>query len=728
METTNEQRAQNNHGQFIFMDEASQAAAQIIQGRLDTYNIKRRQQLLEIRTNICYLVGEQNIRLVGDTICPLDKEREINSVANVILPAVQKDAAMATQVQPRFEVVPAGTDQDDRATAIAARKIHKYLNRIHGEDMKRGQMMLWYDIAGVGWRKVYYNHNARVIGINPGPQNEDGSPNPSHIPELQVGAAIMEGEVELEVIPPNQLIWDYRESELEKLQWIIHCKQVSASYVLDRFGADIHRKLSGQYTNATKESRFEAGVLSRFQSAFSGRDDTEQRLFTVKDSGTLDVKLDADKYIDYYEYWERPTKSNPAGMFAIMLGNQVVLHEPYPVDEYPHQELPFVPCAPMSLCGVMNGAISRISQARPLQREYNRLRSQIGENIDVMDNAIIMAPRQAKLRYRTLDNGAGNIIEYDGPVGKPHREPGVPMSGQVFIHLHETKLAIDNIFAFHEPSRGVAPRNIDSGKGIQALQNADIAHMGPIVTALEKADERVAYQRIVLAVRNYNDQRQLNIVGDDYQWTVYQLDKKNLQGKVNVIVRPGSSMPQDRMAEGRLAMELWGSGLLGDPADPELRLWTLEQMHYGNNDNLLQKHSKQKNFARMEFVSAVESLKAIELPEGAPDAELKREIEMRTFIPLPNTFDNDMVHLADHNEFLLDNYWKFRGSGNPLFLQLLQNMQGHIQVHAEKLEAVAARQRAARLREEMLVKGKTIEQLTAGKRATESSKSDKKGK
>lgn len=706
----------DEQSQFILTDQQSQDVAKIIKSRLDTFNEQRRKQLLEIQANICYIVGEQNIRLVGDQILPLDKERAIESKANIILPAVQKDVAVGTQVAPTFDIVPAGTDADDRATAAACKKIYKYLQRKNGRDLKRGEAILWYDIAGIAWRKVYFDKDAVVLGINPAPYDENGISDMNHNPNLPVGAAITDGEVKLETIPPNQLIYDFRVPDPHKLEWIIHAKQVSKQFVMDQFGANVTAVLSGKFTSSNKENFFEASVMNRFQSVYSATSDTEQQTAISKMPNSTRMQLDSDKYIDYYEYWQKPSKMSPVGMFAIMLGDQVVYHSPYPFDQYPHGELPFIPSCPMSLTGVMSGAVSRVSQARPLQREYNRLRSQIAENNDVMNNGIIMAPRNAKVRYRTLDNGAGNVLEYESLQGKPTREAGITMNSQIFMYMNETKLAVDAIFAFHEPSQGRAPRNIDSAKGIMALQNADTIHMGPIVSSFEEADERCLYQMLTLAVHNYPEHKLINVVGNDFEWTVYELDKRQMRGKFNVIVKPSSSMPLDVLGEQRKAFEMWSSGLMGDPNDPELRLWTLQQMDAGNADNLLQKHSKQKNFARKEFVTAVESVKEIQLAPGVPDDVMAFEIERRIFIPPINPFDHDLVHLADHNEWVLDNYWRLRATGNPIWLALLENMMLHIQQHQLRVDMITMKAREMNTREQMLIKGKTIEQLVAPKR------------
>jgi hypothetical protein len=353
----------------------------------------------------------------------------------------------------------------------------------------------------------------------------------------------------------------------------------------------------------------------------------------------------------------------------------------------------------------------RVSQARPLQREFNRLCSQIGENIDVVGNAIIMAPRQSKLQYKRLDNGAGNIIEYDGPVGKPTREAGVPLSGQAFQYLYAKKDAIDEIFAFHAAMRGVAPTGVDSGKALQSLQGADVQHMGPLVDGFELADQNIMYQALTVAFANYPEKKMLNVVGDDFSWSLLTLDKAQLRGKFNVIVKPKSSMPIDKDAESAQTFQLWQSGLLGDPQDPNLRVWVMSQMNLGNADSLLQKHAKQENFAKREFMGAAKNLESIQLPPNASKEQLAQELEKYLYIPHINPFDDHGIHIACHNEWMMDNYWDYIATGNPLQIEFVQRCMLHIAEHQGLLAQAQEMQFQKQLNSEMLLKGNTMEQL-----------------
>ncbi len=704
--------------QLILTDDASKMAAKIIKKRRDTFNFPRRTIVLEIKANIAYLIGEQNIQLVGNNIVALDRERSIETIENQILPAVQRDIAVGTMRPAVYDVVPAGTDDDDRATAIAAGKVIPYLQRKYGKTFARGETILWYDISGVGWRKVYWDPDVTVIGINPAPTNENGTPNTSHIPDLEVGQAITEGETVIEVVPTGQLIYDFRNPRPDRLPWIIHARRVNAEWVINRYGIEVYKLVQGRFTTShmTGETTFETNIVNVFNNyrqKMSG--DTDQRMTTPRASSTLEVLLDADKEIDFFEYWAKPTKSTPTGMYAEMLGDQLAMHSPFPIDKYPHGELPFTPAFPLHIQGATLVGPSRISQARPLQRKLNRLASQIAENNDIMNNAVLMARKDNKIAYRKLDNRGGLIIEYEGQ-NRPDRQPGIPMSSQIFVYYAQIKEAIDDIFAFHAPSKGKAPRNIDSGKGIVALQNQDTIHMGPIVEAFEEADERVVYQALVVSLANYEKGRLLNIVGDDYEWTTFELDPEQLRGKFNVIIKQRSSFPLDTDQERSATFSAWQSGLLGDPQDPEIRLWAMQQIKLGNVDNLMQKHSKQQNFAKMEFVAMLEVLKeAAPLPADSSKEQVAAYIEQVLYTPDINPFDDHMIHQYIHNQYLMDNYWKLRKGGNPLELELLRRMIQHTFEHQSIINEIKQNQFQQQLQAQMLIKGKTPEQIVLSK-------------
>ena len=91
------------------LTEDQQQTVSIIEKRVKTFNEWRRSRMIQIKANIAYLCGKQNIIVSGGTIAPAPKEYETEVVCNLILPAVVNDIATAGKVPANYDVVPAGT-------------------------------------------------------------------------------------------------------------------------------------------------------------------------------------------------------------------------------------------------------------------------------------------------------------------------------------------------------------------------------------------------------------------------------------------------------------------------------------------------------------------------------------------------------------------------------------------------------------------------------------------
>jgi hypothetical protein len=142
----------------------------------------------------------------------------------------------------------------------------------------------------------------------------------------------------------------------------------------------------------------------------------------------------------------------------------------------------------------------------------------------------------------------------------------------------------------------------------------------------------------------------------------------------------------------------------------------MQQMSLGNADNLFQRHSKQRNFAMKEFIAMEQVAKSMSpLPQEISDEQLVAEIEKRLFTPPINPFDDHYVHQQVHGEYMIDNYWKLRATGNPIFLEMLNRMQMHIAEHQAVIQSMQEMAFARQLEAQMLVKGKTPQQIILNK-------------
>jgi hypothetical protein len=683
------------------MSPADKQMADLIDKKVTSFNDFRRAASIEIRANIAYLCGFQNIQILNNQIQQLPESYQTPVVANRILPAVVNDIATASRAMPKFDIVPTSTDEADKATAKACDKILPYLQRINGQDFSRKACVLWYDIAGIGWRKVWWDQYYRVTGNNTFPEDPNFDPSrPPFDPDFQ-------GEAIVEHIPNTEMVFDWRTKDLRRLEWVIHHKKITVGEVRKLYGQELAEKVGhDDIGNDYNPGSFELDILSDFSTL------TERIApMTPSNGGRTGQELLEDKLVDYYEFWHVRNKNMPLGAYAVKIGTEIAVNQPYPIETYPHGDLPFVPASPIPLSGVTVRSISRISQARPLQREYNRLRSMILDNIDAVGNSVIMVQRNSKINFKKIDNRAGNIIEYDGTF-KPTREPGVPISSAIFAYMDEVKRSIDEVFSFPEPSRGIRPTGVDSAKGLLALQDAAQQQFGPMIDGLDAADEKVVHQLLSLAVANYGT-RLISVVGKDNAWTLEKIDSNELHGKFSVTVRMGSSMPTSKAVEADKTFALWQSGILGDPASPQVRNYVLKQMDVGGIDNILQLNSKHVAFAQKEFINAESIVQRIPSTKGVPFEMIADDLAQNIFVPPPNVFDIHEVHIEEHTNFLLDKYWEYIGTGEVQWKILADAMLMHIQMHSNIISQTQAASGQQMTQMEAFQRGNTMEQILA---------------
>jgi hypothetical protein len=651
----------------------------MIKSRVKTFNPFRRSRIIEWNANIAYLCGHQYIGLSGGNIVRRTNLSPFASVVNKIAPAVRNDVALATKIPPKFDVVPDTTDENDKATAVAAEKMLSYLRRLNDFDTQRGKIILWYDISNIGWRKQWWNPFYKVIGQNP------ESEQMGHNPEMEAGAPVYQGEAISEFVPTNELVYDWRQNT-SKLPWIIHATTMTKSEARVRWKEKVDAIPDSEFVDPTAgKNEFEIKLFNEFEQ------------FVDELSGTT-VKVDTeemgaeDKLITVYELWQIRDANYPAGIFAILAGleNGVVMQNaPYPIEQYPHGEIPFTAYDMMLPDRVVAGTASRISQARPLQSELNDIRTLIRENTCTLGGGLWKVPRESKLNISRIDNGPGLMVEYDGPY-EPHREQGVPVSGQLFVYQQEIVKDINDIFSFPMVAQGKRPvGGPKSGVGIALLQEASQTQHSPIISEMEKKDESAIRQLLSIAFANYGE-RTLNIIGKDNEWTMFEFSPESFHGKFNVNIRTGSSMPISRAIERELALMLFQQGVLGNPMDPTVRKRVLETIDIGGLDRILKENNKDVNFAKKEFQVPVKQYHQMIQAGVSPDEAIKG-----IYLPAVNPFDNHEVHIIEHKNDLLDKFFEYLGTGDPGLIVIANAMQAHWMQHSEILAEQQIRQAIA---------------------------------
>ena len=652
------------------INETDKATQKLIQSKIDAFNPHRRARLQETNINIAYILGHQYIGIDGSG--HITKRTDVSPfavTANKILPGVVNDIAQATKIRPKYDITPITSDEDDRATATAGQKLADYIFRYNKMDMLRGKLMLWYDIANVAWIKTYWDPYAKMTGVNPEPEEE------GHDPNIPPGNPIYQGEVINIHIPTNELIYDWRQ-DLDALPWIIHARMMPLSEVAAKWGAERLDLLQpGDYATPGEDlNEFEIRIQTEVNRTFDPKPKE-------------DMLPDSERMANVYEFWHVPTPSFPAGAFSVMVGKTVIINQPYPRNTYKHLQIPFSSFAALSIHQNVLGTSSIVSQVRPLQKELNEIRTLIKENAIMLSGGVWMVSREANMDWSRIDNGVGLQVEYDG-VYKPKREMGVPIPGSLLAHVEAIIRDIDDLFAFHSASKGQHMSGMPrSGVGLEVLQEGDITQTGPVIMAIEKTEERAMRQSLALGFANYNE-RTFKIVGDDNQWSLLEFKPEMYTDGYDVTVQSGSSLPISRAMERNMVLQLWPTGLLGDPMDPSVRQKVLEVIDIGGMDKILKDEGKDMNFAKMEFLLPVEGYEKLLQEQGEIDWENVTEEALSGMIYLPtvNSFDNHTVHVREHKRDLVSKYFKWIQTGDPGMMVIAQAAVDHTNLHEAILQ------------------------------------------
>ena len=646
-----------------------------MESRIRTFNPFRRTRIVEWNINLAYLTGHQYLGLDGEQHLVEAPNSRFRSTVNKLAPAVRNDVAMATKVPPKFDIVPDTTDEDDRATAIAGEEMASYLRKLNHFDEQRGLLIIWYDIAAIAWRKQYWDPFYKVVGQNPEPTLEDGSENPEHNPDALVGEPLYDGEALSEHVPTNELIWDWRQ-KTEKLSWIIHARPMTYGEIKTQYGLEKANEIpeSAFLDPNTGANEFEMKIFTQFMS-FAGSTGP------TPNPDTSDMRKD-DRQVMVYEFWQVIDGNYTEGVLGVMAGFEpgVILHnEPYPIDIYPHGEVPFTGYDMMSPDKAVAGTSSRISMARPLQDELNEVRTHIRENFLVMGGGTVYVPRGGKVDQKRMDNGPGLIVEYDGPY-RPQKEGGVPLSGDAFVYQDTIIRDINDIFSFPQVAQGKRPQGgPKSGVGVALLQEAATSQHSPIIVQMDRKDEHAMRQLMSIAFANYG-KRTFQIVGKDNQWTLFEFDPQSYTTQFNVHVRTGSSLPISKAIERDTTLALLQTGLLGNPQDPTVRKRTLETIDIGGLDKILRDNARETNFAKLEYQTPV--VRYRQALESGQDA---KTAIAQIYLPAVNIFDNHDIHVIEHKNDLLDRYFEYLGSGDPGLLIIAQAQLAHYAQHSEIL-------------------------------------------
>lgn len=523
--------------------------------------------------SLAFYMGKQWLAWTGTPdfnyaklIEPRSQPWQVRLTINKILPRCRKEVSRLNSEKPRGFVVPSSSEDEDAAAAKAAEQIHEYIS----ESVVRMPDLMWKVdfntvLFGTGFIKDWWD--------------------PNQLDEFDIpGKICAESVSPFYIFVPN-----LEEEDIDKQDWIIHASVRSTYEVNSQYGVDLEGDSPLEH-NLIEERILQASGI-RQQSARKG----------------VMVK----------ECWVKPCRHFPdGGMFAWANGKMLIQAEG-PV--YSHKQFPFT-----RRIHIQTGKFYGMGLPEPLiplQIEYNRSKSQLIENKNLMSRPQIIAPA-GSIDPAKVNSRPGLIILYKNALGKPEVLPLQGMPSYVMQIMEGMLADIDEISSQHEVSRGQTSGGVEAATAIAYLQESDDSAINFSIRDKEGAVERLGRHFLAHAHQYWEAERTVKVVGRNDIIEAFTFTNASIEGNIDYKVVAGSAIPVSRAAKQAFIMDMATKGMI--PTAEALK------------------------FVQLGDISKLYEEMQIDVRQAERE-NLKIAQGMQT-IPV-NDYDEDLVHIDTHDAY-----------------------------------------------------------------------------
>jgi len=562
--------------------------------------------------NLAFYFGQQWVQwlrtgtnVYAELKVPVAPPWRVRLVSNKIKPMVRKELARLTKERPTGAVIPASTEDKDIMAAASAEQIREHLWRELKMNRLLRRTLFWTVLTGNGYVKDYWDPSAK---------DSDGSP----------------GRIICEPVSPFHLFaGDLQEETIEGQPLLLHVSVKPTSWVKSVYGVDI--KAEGKNSSPTWEAQLLKGL--NLQNA-------------EHPGGTVQIK----------EAWIKQAPFLKDGGRVVWAGGQVISIDeglPYAYNDYPFTKFEHIETGRFY-------SQSFISDLIPLQKEYNRTRSQIIEAKNRMAKPQLIAQKGA-VDTRRMTSEPGLIIEFTPGMLPPQPLPLQALPGYVAQELDRNIMDMNDIASQHEITKGQSPPGVEAATAISFLQEQDDSAISNALSSVEEGVERISKHLLSHVVEFWEVPRMVRVSGVNYAVEASELKGSDINGATDWTVVNGSATPRSIAAKQAFITDLMknqfinpelGLRYLGiaetDSIYQDLQIDTREAQH----ENILM--SRIEPPAEEELTQKANAILQAQqqIPEQSrlQPVQIANRALLEYVMPL-NSSDNHISHVLEHERF-----------------------------------------------------------------------------
>ena len=601
----------------------------IVQEVMSEY-LKRRDERRSLEAqwqlNINFMMGNQYSYISSNGGIREDEKRyfwQEKEVFNHIAPIIETRISKICSNTPSVTVVPASGDEADVESAKLSKDIlNSVANRINLVDIEK-TATTWSEICGTVFYKVIWNTNTgKMVATD------------------ELGNAIKEGDVEVEVVSPFEIFPDNLSCErLEDVKSIIQAKAVEIEEIKSEWGVDVERENVHAFTLDSKTGNL--GGLG----------------YDAHINKVSNVEL--GNHCVLIERYNKPSKAYPHGRLTVVAGGKLLYDGelPYVNDELSNRTFPFVKQISNYMPGSFFG-VSVVDRLIPVQRAYNAVRNRKHEffNRSVMN---VLAVEDGSIDTDELEIeglSPGKVLVYR----QGSKIPEIMQNPKQTIDFDTEE---ERILQEFKSISGVSDMMTDSyaqytsmsGLALQLLVEQDNSRLSTAIDSTKLAVKIVAKFILRLYKQYAVIPRLLKIAGDSGEVQMYYWDQNEICS--DDVVFDTSSEINETLAQRRtMLMDLIKEGLMFDEDGKfshSTRKKCLDLLGFGMWEDAVDIDSLHINRAKEENILAE-----------------KQEIEI---LPI----DNHKIHIDEHIAYLLSNDFKKKKNFKNIETRVLKHIEEH---------------------------------------------------
>ena len=506
----------------------------------------------------------------------------VRIVANKIQPTVRNELTKLTKEEFQSFVVPNTTEEADLAAARAGEAIIEYLFNDLQLNRIRSAASLWACITGVGYIKTMYEPN-------------------------EVDSSGIQGKVNADAINPFHIYAaDLNLDTVDKQPYMFHAMTMDSEDVEAMFGVE---------TENDSRSEESAGL--------------------TKIHNLLNTTNEKNNKVYVREMWIKPCSKYPDGAVIWFTKDKILQAVPW---FYEHKQYPFIKIDHIPVPGRFY-ADSVVTQMIALQKEYNKVRSQLLENKNRTSRPQFLAPK-GSVDARKITSEPGLVIEYTPGFAPPTALQPPQIPSYVLQEQDRILKDMDDVSGQYEITKGRTPPGVEAASAIAYLQEENDSRMHHTITSVEYAIARLGRQLLSIVGTFWEEERIIRVISGNNTYEAKKFKGSDLRGNLDFRVEAGSMAPRSKAAKQAFITELMKMGAIPPQAG-------LKYLQMSETNRLYQDLQQDNRHAEREN----DKLKAFVPPILNPLDPMASEQESPPTVTI-NDWDNDQVHIEVHESLL----------------------------------------------------------------------------